>query len=119
VVGTGNRAEKFVIPLATTHADAGRIVAWCEPNPVRSDYYDEVLASHRYVHPAPRRYHPDAFADLLTSEDPDVVIVTSPDHTHARYVIDALERRFAVIADNIERLRDGRPLLNVVLRDLS
>jgi phosphoglycerate dehydrogenase-like enzyme len=25
-----------------------------------------------------------------------------------------MERRFAVIADNIERLRDGRPLVNQV-----
>jgi predicted dehydrogenase len=88
VVGTGSRAELYIGALAHRYADEGAIVAWCDPNPIRMSYYDELLATAG--HPAPARYAPEEFEKLLAAEHPDAVIVTSPDHTHPRYVAAAL-----------------------------
>lgn len=99
VVGTGNRAQLYVDALLTTHADVGTPVAWCDVNAVRMSYYDD---RYRSVHgdvPAPRRYGPDDFAALLAEVRPDGVIVTSPDWTHHRYVVAALEHGCDVIVE--------------------
>jgi predicted dehydrogenase len=89
VVGTGSRAELYIGALAREYASDGVIVAWCDPNPSRMSYYDELLATAG--HPAPARYAPEEFGKMLAAEHPDAVIVTSPDHTHPRYVAAALE----------------------------
>ncbi|SEE71022.1 Gfo/Idh/MocA family protein [Jiangella alba] len=99
VVGTGNRAQLYVDALLTTHADVGTPVAWCDVNAVRMSYYDD---RYRAVHgdqPAPRRYGPDDFAALLAEVRPDGVIVTSPDWTHHRYVVAALEHGCDVVVE--------------------
>ena len=80
MVGVGSRAGMYVGALAGSYADAGGIVAWCDPNPTRMTYYDRVLAAAGL--PAPARYSPEAFGALLSEQRPDVVIVTSPDATH-------------------------------------
>src|SRR3954449_4982448 len=88
VVGVGSRAGMYITALAGTYADEGDVVAWCDPNPTRMSYYDRVLAAAHL--PAPARYSPDAFGELLSERRPDVVIVTSPDATHHEYVTASL-----------------------------
>jgi predicted dehydrogenase len=97
VVGTGSRAGLYIGALARGYAGQGTIVAWCDPNPVRMSYYDELLAAAGL--PAPVRYAPEEFGKLLTAEHPDAVIVTSPDHAHPRYVAAALESGCDVICE--------------------
>ncbi len=63
----------------------GEIVAWCDPNGVRMSFYEEALRAGGRRSPA--RYRPEQFDDLLARERPDVVIVTSPDHTHPAYEV--------------------------------
>jgi predicted dehydrogenase len=88
VVGVGSRAGMYIEALAARYADEGAIVAWCDPNPTRMSYYDRLLAAAG--RPAPARYLPEAFGSLLTEQQPDVVIVTSPDATHHQYVTASL-----------------------------
>src|ERR1700723_1483050 len=97
VVGTGGRSRLYIGALARRYADEGTIVAWCDPNPVRMTYYDEVLAAAGQ--PTPARYAPLEFGELLAAERPDAVIVTSPDHTHPAYVAAALEAGGDVVCE--------------------
>jgi predicted dehydrogenase len=97
VVGTGSRASLYIDALAGPYALTATIAAWCEPNRIRMDYYDQVLAAAGL--PAPARYRPDEFDRLLEEQRPDAVIVTSPDYTHAGYAARALQAGCDVILE--------------------
>jgi predicted dehydrogenase len=96
VVGTGSRAGMYIRAMLTTHADVAVPVAWCDPNAVRMAYYDELLAQHGLT---AAHYAPDDFERLLDEQRPDVVVVASPDNTHARYVTVALDRGIDVVCE--------------------
>ena len=71
VVGTGARAGLYIRALADRYAADGTIVAWCDPNRARMNYYDEILTAAGRRSPA--QYGPDDFGRLLDSERPDAV----------------------------------------------
>ena len=98
VVGTGHRAQMYVEALLTDHADVGRIVAWCEPNPVRMDYFDALVreAGHTDV---PARYGPEDIERMILEQTVDTVIVTSPDHTHAELATRAMRAGADVVIE--------------------
>ncbi|MTE22799.1 Gfo/Idh/MocA family protein [Microbacterium sp. ZXX196] len=87
LIGTGSRAQMYLAALANDYTDVAELVAWSDPNPGRLDWS---AAAHPALG-APRRFDAARLADLVREEAVDVVIVTSPDHTHARYVVAALE----------------------------
>ena len=95
VVGTGARARMYIEALAGPYP--GEIVAWCDPNGVRMSFYEEALRVAGRG--APARYRPERFDALLAHERPDVVIVTSPDHTHPAYAAAALRAGCGVIME--------------------
>jgi len=97
IVGTGARAGLYIRALADRYAADGAVVAWCDPNRIRMNYYDELLTAAG--RPSPAQYHPDDFGRLLDCERPDAVIVTSPDHTHPRYAAQALRGGCDVILE--------------------
>jgi len=86
----------YIHAMLSTHTDVAVPVAWCDPNDVRMTYYDELLAQHGLT---AARYAPDDFERLLDQEQPEVVIVASPDHTHARYVTATLDRGIDVVCE--------------------
>ncbi|MEZ0164286.1 Gfo/Idh/MocA family protein [Kineococcus sp. LSe6-4] len=97
VVGTGGRSQMYLEALSSTHADVGEVVALLDGNDVRMDYYEQFLTGRGQR--APHRYRPEEFEELLRTERPDVVLVTSPDHTHARYVVGALRAGVDVVCE--------------------
>ncbi|WP_432514432.1 Gfo/Idh/MocA family protein [Kineococcus sp. SYSU DK001] len=97
VVGTGGRSQMYLEALLTTHADVGHVVAFVDTNAVRMAHYDGLVARHGG---APVRHRaPEGFADLLRDERPDAVVVTSPDFTHAAYVVAALDAGVDVVCE--------------------
>ncbi|GAA4439910.1 Gfo/Idh/MocA family protein [Phytohabitans houttuyneae] len=88
-VGTGSRARMYLGALLDTHAAAGEPVAFCDTNEVRMAYHDRIVRKARPELSVPH-YAAADFDTLLAREKPDVVVVTSPDATHARYVAAAL-----------------------------
>jgi predicted dehydrogenase len=110
VVGTGARAGLYIRAFADRYAADGTIVAWCDPNRARMNYYDEILTAAG--RPSPAQYGSDDFGRLLDAERPDAVLVTSPDHTHPRYAAQALRAGCDVILEKpVATSADGARLL--------
>ena len=57
VVGTGARAGLYIRALAGRYAADGTIVAWCDTNRARMNYYDEILTGAD--RPSPAQYGAD------------------------------------------------------------
>ncbi len=89
VVGTGSRSGMFISAIAKDYRDTAELVGFCDVNQVRMDWYNRKLAEWG-VAPVPTA-KPDGFDRLVRETKADVVIVTSVDRTHHRYIIRAME----------------------------
>ena len=116
LIGTGSRAGMYIRAMTGTQLGAehvpgiAELVAWSDVNPGRLDVYErEVLAAG---HPAPARYSTDDLERMIRDERLDRVIVTSPDFTHADYVVRALragadvvvEKPLTIDAESVRRI---------------
>lgn len=116
LIGTGSRAGMYVRALTGTQLGAERVpevaelVAWSDVNPGRLDVYErEVVAAG---HPAPARYATDDLERMIRDERLDRVIVTTPDFTHADYVVRSLragadvvvEKPLTIDAESVRRI---------------
>ncbi|MCC2336159.1 Gfo/Idh/MocA family protein [Cellulomonas wangsupingiae] len=101
VVGTGHRAGMYVGAVTGDHADVAELVAWCDTNPARMAYYDaEAGTALGLAGPAGLpRYGPDDLERLVVDERVDVVVVTTPDATHASLVARALDAGADVVVE--------------------
>lgn len=101
VVGTGHRAGMYVGAVTGPHADVAELVAWCDTNPARMAYYDdEAGAALGLGGPAGLpRYGADDVARMVVEERVDVVVVTTPDATHADVVARALDAGADVVVE--------------------
>jgi predicted dehydrogenase len=113
-VGTGSRARMYLAALLGSHADAGYPVAFCDTNEVRMTYYDRLVSEALPTAMVPH-YRAEDFDVLLRDARPEVVVVTSPDATHATYVSRALrhgvdvvvEKPMTVDVDGLRQIRDA------------
>ena len=116
LIGTGSRAGMYIRAMTGTQLGAehvpgiAELVAWSDVNPGRLDVYErEVVAAG---HPAPARYSTDDLERMIRDERLDRVIVTSPDFTHADYVVRALragadvvvEKPLTIDAESVRRI---------------
>jgi len=104
IAGTGHRAWMYIDAILGEHAEVAELVAWCEPNPGRIDYYDEQVATAVAGPGLPQgvalpRYLPDRLEQMIAEQRVDVVVVTSPDHTHADLVSRALAAGADVVVE--------------------
>lgn len=96
VAGTGSRAGMYVDAMLGEHADVALPVAWCDTNEVRMAQYDERVKAAGH---APAHYDPADLSRMLSEQEVDVLVVTSPDHTHASMVTQALAAGVDVICE--------------------
>ena len=99
VAGTGHRSEMYVRALLTSHADVGSLVSWCDTNPVRMSYYDQLAAELAPGAKLPTSYPAADFDRLLDETEPDGLIVTTPDYLHSDYICRGLDRGLRVISE--------------------
>nr|WP_055506835.1 Gfo/Idh/MocA family oxidoreductase [Nonomuraea pusilla] len=90
-VGLGHRAQMYVDALLGEWSDAGSIVALCDANRTRMDFYAE-----RVGRDVPR-FPPAEFGKML--ELADAVVVATVDAAHAGYVCEALDAGLDVIVE--------------------
>jgi predicted dehydrogenase len=100
VAGTGHRAGMYVDAMTGDHAEVAELVAWLDPNPGRMDYYDQHAGRRLGGGPLGLpRYRPEQLKRMVAHEDVDVVVVTSPDRTHADLVVRALDAGADVVVE--------------------
>src|SRR5215469_14720885 len=84
IVGLGGRSYLYLLALAGNHRHDGELVGLCEANPGRLARAAAVAARRGVEAPT---YEAGAFDQMLQAAQPDAVIVTSPDYTHADYIV--------------------------------
>jgi predicted dehydrogenase len=94
VVGTGSRSRMYLNALQSSHSDVGELVALCDPNPLRMEFYRREL--DRTDVPT---YAPEDLDRMFAETSPDCLIVTSPDYTHDHYICAALDRGIDAVSE--------------------
>lgn len=92
IVGASYRGfTMFADKIFNNHKDEAKIVAVCDPNPVRSEYYRAKTFNDMRVY--------TDFELMLENEKPDGVIVATVDCYHHEYIIKALELGYDVYSE--------------------
>lgn len=97
-VGIGGRAQFFYGAIAENYRETSELTAFCDINQTRMDYANKLL-QEKYNYHTVNTYKTEEFDKMIEAEKPDVVIVTSVDRTHHRYIIRALELGCDVITE--------------------
>lgn len=90
IVGLGARSGMYSHAILNDYADRAELVAYCDVNHVRMDFYNNKYERELGARPV-ATYTPDAFERMIRDRQVDCVIVTSIDRTHHHYIIQAME----------------------------
>ena len=90
LVGTGGRAFMYSHAILGEFAGRTQLVALCDVNAARMKYHNERYRQEFSAGPFPT-YRAHEFDRMVAETRPDVVIVTSIDRTHHRYICRAME----------------------------
>jgi predicted dehydrogenase len=90
IVGLGGRSPMFTNAVAGTYADRAELVGMCDLNRVRMELANQRLGKHFGCKSVPMYASAD-FDRMIAETKPQVVIVTSMDRTHHRYICRAME----------------------------
>jgi predicted dehydrogenase len=96
IVGTGGRSYLYLQALTGAHAGDGELVGVCDSNPGRLARAARVAADAGVVVPA---FAPCDFQRMLRETGAERVVVTTPDYTHADYIVAALEAGVDVVTE--------------------
>ncbi len=103
LVGAGSRAEMYVNAIMGAHADVADLVAIGDVNPGRTDYYTALAgrlrAEHGNAAQIPSSFDPTELTAFIKDNGIDRVIVTTPDFTHADYIVEALNAGADVVVE--------------------
>ena len=98
IVGLGVRSNMYATAILGEHSDSGELVGLCDLNSTRMHVYNELFARQFDATSVPA-YHPNDFLRMLRERDVEVVIVTSVDRTHHRYIVEALRAGCDVVTE--------------------
>jgi len=101
IAGASGRAlETYAKPLMEEFSDVAELTGVCDPNPLRAKYFIETACPG-----VP--YYAD-FDAMLAERRPDVVIVTTVDAYHDKYIVRALDSGCGVITEKPMTIDDAR-----------
>ncbi len=98
LVGTGGRSWMFIHALASDHRALCDMVAFCDVNQTRMDFYNREIDEKFGAGPVPTYLAAD-FDRMVREARPDAVIVSSIDRTHHEYIVRAMELGCDVITE--------------------
>lgn len=96
ICGVSTRANgMFIRPMLDTFQPHCEVVGLLDADPGR---FANCFRKFPAISGVPT-YMPDQFDQMVRETKPDVVIVAGPDHTHADYIVQALERDLDVVSE--------------------
>ena len=98
IVGLGGRSRMFSEAILKSHKDRSQLVAICDVNQTRLDYWNRQFKECWDADPVPT-YKAADFDRMVREAKPDTVIVTSIDRTHHTYICRAMELGCDVISE--------------------
>ncbi len=90
LVGTGGRSSMFINAVTKDYKDKAELLAFCDTNQTRMDYWNDYIQKEN-GYPKLPTYKAQDFDKMIEDQKPDVVIVTSMDRTHHKYICRAME----------------------------
>ncbi|QIK71078.1 Gfo/Idh/MocA family oxidoreductase [Propioniciclava coleopterorum] len=100
LIGSGHRAQMYTDAIGGAHSDVATLVAIADSNPGRAEYHrDRMVAEYGYAPDALTLYGPDDVERMITEQQLDRVIVTSPDFTHAEMITRCLRAGVDVVVE--------------------
>ena len=98
IVGTGVRSGMYTTAISDAHKDVAELVAYCDTNQTRMDYWNRERKAQWGLDPVPT-YKASEFDRMIAEQKPDTVIITSMDRTHHIYACRAMELGCDVITE--------------------
>jgi predicted dehydrogenase len=96
IVGAGARSYLYLRALTGAHAIDGELVGVCDPNPGRLARAARAAAANGVTL---AQFGAGEFQRMLRETGAERVIVATPDHTHADYIVGALEAGVDVVTE--------------------
>ncbi len=98
VVGTGSRSWMYMEAIINTYKEIAELKAICDLNQSRMDFYNKMI-QEEHGHAPVSTYTSDKFDQMIADTKADVVIVTTMDRTHHRYICRAMELGCDVVTE--------------------
>lgn len=98
LIGTGGRSEMYVRAILGKHADTAELVAFSDVNPGRVEFYQKLIQELGAPGPV-ASFDPAELTSFVQANAIDRIIVTTPDYTHADYIVEGLRAGADVVVE--------------------
>jgi len=98
LIGTGGRSEMYIRAIFGRHADTAELVAFSDVNPGRVEFYQQLIQELGAPGPV-ASFDPADLTSFIQDNNIDRVVVTTPDYTHADYIVEALRAGADVVVE--------------------
>jgi len=98
LIGTGGRSEMYVRAIFGKHTDTAELVAFSDVNPGRVEFYQKLIQELGAPGPV-ASFEPAGLTAFIQANNIDRIIVTTPDYTHADYIVEGLRAGADVVVE--------------------
>lgn len=98
LIGTGGRSEMYIRAIFGKHADTAELVAFSDVNPGRVEFYQKLIQELGAPGPV-ASFDPAELTGFVQANAIDRIIVTTPDYTHADYIVEGLRAGAEVVVE--------------------
>lgn len=98
LIGTGGRSEMYIRAIFGKHADTAELVAFSDVNPGRVEFYQKLIQELGAPGPV-AAFDPADLTAFIQANNIDRIIVTTPDYTHADYIVEGLRAGADVVVE--------------------
>jgi predicted dehydrogenase len=98
LIGTGGRSEMYIRAIFGKHAETAELVAFSDVNPGRVEFYQKLIQELGAPGPV-ASFDPGELTAFIQHNNIDRVVVTTPDYTHADYIVESLRAGADVVVE--------------------